>query len=344
MNSTLIRTEMIECPLCGRLHQVELRKRDACVTIKGETVTYQKQYYLCNNILDDNNEYVPARMMDSNLLAARDSYRRSHGMLTSKDLIELRNRYGLTQRELAKLLGWGEATISRYETKLIQDKTYDDILQRISSDPKEIKRYLEANCHSFDQDRYREIMVAIEREIAQLPQKSLEQQYLEALYANLNASSEYTGGVQLDVEKTCNMLAFFAAKCNSLYKVKSMKLLWYTDALSYRENGKAMSGLVYMHKAMGALPVGHELLVKLIPHEEQFESDFEYAQYRIMPTPSFNENVFTQDELKILYRVLSRFGSYTGKALADHMHKEVAYTQTADRAYIPFSLAAEVQV
>ena len=42
-----------------------------------------------------------------------------------------------------------------------------------------------------------------------------------------------------------------------------MKLLWYTDALSFQWYGKAMTGLVYRHDMMGALPVGHRNLVNL---------------------------------------------------------------------------------
>ena len=34
-----------------------------------------------------------------------------------------------------------------------------------------------------------------------------------------------------------------------------MKLLWYIDNLYYNQYGKAMTGLVYTHQKMGALPI-----------------------------------------------------------------------------------------
>ena len=77
---------------------------------------------------------------------------------------------------------------------------------------------------------------------------------------------------------------------------------------------------------------------------EELYNDFEYSSYKILPTADFDESVFTAEELEVLQAVLAKFGSYTGKDLADHMHKEIAYVQTADNAYIPYSLSGKVSL
>ena len=46
-NYNLIRTIQIECPLCGKIHEVEERKRIATTIIKDEKVTYEEIYYFC---------------------------------------------------------------------------------------------------------------------------------------------------------------------------------------------------------------------------------------------------------------------------------------------------------
>lgn len=56
---------------------------------------------------------------DAVLRTARDLYRQKHGLLTSSNIARLRGRYGLSQRALARLLGWGEVTIQRYEKGVI---------------------------------------------------------------------------------------------------------------------------------------------------------------------------------------------------------------------------------
>ena len=41
----------------------------------------------------------------------------------------MRKQYGLTQNEFSKLLGFGGATISRYENGALQDEVHDKLLQ-----------------------------------------------------------------------------------------------------------------------------------------------------------------------------------------------------------------------
>lgn len=343
MNSALIEKKMIECPLCGELHLVDRRERTATTIIKSEKVKYQEEYYVCENSEEGENEFIPSKVMDANLLAARDAYRNAHGMFTSQDIINLRNRYGLTQRELAKLLGWGEATVSRYERKQIQDVTYDDVLHVVSKDAFEAKQFLIRNRSSFEEPRYFELAALIDNDVEHTSSDYLTRKLLESRYLEFQDSPSLTGGTQLDLDKVCNMIAFFASHCVGLFKVKLMKLLWYTDALFFKEYGQSMSGLVYQHMTMGALPVGHYELMSLVPHEELYD-DFEFASYRILPTEQYDESQFTDDELRILNRVFAKFGEYSGKDLAEYMHKEVAYIQTADHAYIPYSLSAQISL
>lgn len=77
------------------------------------------------NTSDDKNEFVNGEMNNQNLLNARNEYQKKHNLLTSNEIVEIRNQYNLSRIGLAKLLGWGEATISRYDSKAIQDDAYD---------------------------------------------------------------------------------------------------------------------------------------------------------------------------------------------------------------------------
>ena len=66
--------------------------------------------------------------------------------------------YGLNQKELSKLLGWGDVTIQRYETKQIQDPIYDRELRRVKEDVIYGMALLIKNQSKFeDQERYEEI-------------------------------------------------------------------------------------------------------------------------------------------------------------------------------------------
>ena len=335
---------MMECPLCGKTHSVEKKFQLAHAIVKGENVHYHEMFFVCGDSEEGENEFVPADVMDENLLAARNAYRSAHGMFTSNMIVDLRRNYGLTQRELANMLGWGEATISRYESKLIQDGTHDEILHVVSEDALVAMKYLEKNKANFDGKRYGEIAALIQEKISRTSLKYMTQKLLEARYMEFKSREDLTGGTVLDIVKVCSMASFFAQKCHGgLFKVKLMKLLWYADAVFYRDHGYAMSGLVYQHKPLGALPVGHYELMEVIPHEELVEN-FEETAYRILPVEGFDESCFTADELNALNKVIVHFQSFTGKEMAECMHREDAYALTADQGYIPYSLAKRVTI
>ncbi len=98
---------------------------------------------------EDENEFETASMTNENLLNARNAYREKHGLLTSNEIVKIREGYGLSQVELARMLGWGEATVSRYESNSIQDDAYDTMLRIIKDNPLQALEFLKRNESKF---------------------------------------------------------------------------------------------------------------------------------------------------------------------------------------------------
>ena len=46
---------------------------------------------------------------------------RGKGFLQPEEIEKIRKQYGLSQKNFARLLGWGDITIHRYESGAIQD-------------------------------------------------------------------------------------------------------------------------------------------------------------------------------------------------------------------------------
>lgn len=70
------------CPICDTIHEVEQRSRQTKAIIKGVIVSYQEIYYACPLCDDkDENEFVPAELMDNNLMRARDAYHTKKGYI-----------------------------------------------------------------------------------------------------------------------------------------------------------------------------------------------------------------------------------------------------------------------
>ena len=91
----------------------------------------------------------------------------------------------------------------------------------------------------------------------------LSRQTFESNYVEYQEPSVFNGFVTLNIDKIEECISYIAKNTKYLYKVKLMKMLWYVDALSMKQFNKAITGLVYTHQKMGALPVGHSSLVLL---------------------------------------------------------------------------------
>lgn len=343
-NSKLIRKIHMECPLCDKLHEVEQRTRVASIIIKGEEIKYNEIYYFCKNSDEDENEFVTGKMENENLLNARNEYRKEHNLLTSNQIVEIREKYGLSQVDLARLLGWGEATISRYESKAIQDEAYDNMLRIIKDNPLAAFEFFQKNKDKFEGYKKIEIKRKIMDNLDSDGKEYLQRQALESEYVDYQDPCEANGYTLLNIDKLELVVSYLARRITNLYKVKLMKLLWYTDALYYKQNGKSMTGLVYRHDNMGALPIGHYNIVGLENIVKREEEDFEFTKYHFYVNEKLDEDLLSSNEKNVLDNVIMKFASYNSKDIVKYMHSEIAYVNTKDGDIIPYDLSEKIRV
>src|ERR1017187_702469 len=57
------------------------------------------------------------------------AYREKHGLLTSALIKFIRNKRGQNQAEFAAFLGVGAASVKRWESGLVQEKGYDQLIR-----------------------------------------------------------------------------------------------------------------------------------------------------------------------------------------------------------------------
>ena len=136
----ILKTESKQCISCMEEHDVEIVEAEESGTFKGEKVDFIAIYEFCPN----SEEYSETEeMMRSNSSAQKDAYRSKVGLLTSREIKSIREKYGMGQKEFAEVLGWGMATIARYETQQVQDRVHDDMLRKLDSEPKWFLEILE---------------------------------------------------------------------------------------------------------------------------------------------------------------------------------------------------------
>lgn len=342
--STLIRKIHMDCPLCGRTHEVEERKRFTTISLKGEEVIYEERFYFCANADEEENEFESASMTNENLLNARNAYRVKRGLLTSTEIVAIRESYGLSQVDLARLLGWGEATISRYESKAIQDEAYDIMLRLIRDNPLQALELLKKNGDKFSQRKSQEIQTKIIEKLDSYGKEFLTRQALKGEYASFAEPSDSNGFAALNIDKIEAMVSYIAEQVSNLFKVKLMKMLWYSDVSAYIRNGYAMTGMVYRHEPMGALPIGHYSLMNLENLNVREEVSCNYdSMLHVYPSKDMDYSILSDDEKDILNKVIAKFKNYKAADIVDYMHEEKAYKETVAGEIIPFSLAKEIR-
>lgn len=77
---------------------------------------------------------IPLSRADEHGRLVDATYRRLAGILTAGEIREARQRLGMSQREFAEYLGVGEASVKRWETGVLPDKSSSDLI-RLKTDP-----------------------------------------------------------------------------------------------------------------------------------------------------------------------------------------------------------------
>lgn len=342
MNMEVIRSERRLCVCCMTEHDVKIVRVKDHTIFKEVLVEFDGIYEYCD---EEEVLYMDEDMITANDIAIKDAYRKNVGLLTSKEISMIRKKYGISQSDLCLLLGWGGKTITRYEGHQVQDKAHDTILKKLDKDPEWFLYLLMETKNALSSEVYKKYF-----EMATILYEKNQDSYLrkaiEAKYARYQGNQMANGNAVLSLDKVVDVIRYFAsaAKVTNLYKVKLMKLMWYSDALSYKRNGHAITGLVYQALPMGAVPIGHDSIIELknIPCEEVDIGDGTAYYFSLREATDYP--TITDADREILDTVIEKLGKMTKDEIVDFMHKEQAYVKTAPRDIISFQYAESLQI
>ncbi len=330
------------CTCCMEEHVVKTVQTEQNATYKDRTITYEAICQYCD-IADE--YYMDEQQLQENDVRLKDAYRKAEGLLTSYEIRDIRNKYGITQSDLCTLLGWGGKTITRYESHQVQDKAHDTILKKLDADPEWFLSLLEETKGSLMPDvykKYREKAIFLYEEDRDLYLRKA----IEAHYVKYKENQILQGNAELSLDKVVDVIRYFAAspKVTSLYKVKLMKLMWYADALAFKTRGSAITGLAYQALPMGAVPIGHNSIIDLkgVPCEE--EEMGEGSAYHFVLKGEKRFPSLSKEDIQLLDTVIGKLGKKTTDEIVAFMHQEKAYRETAMKDIISFDYAESLQI
>src|SRR4030043_399385 len=326
------------CPHCEKETNLELIRSEDEIKVRGELIKVEVEYYKCKSC---GKEFDDPRSQDDPLDKAYREYRRRHGMLQPEEILESRKKFGLTQNEMSRLLGWGGATLSRYENAALQDETHEKAL-RLAMEPRNLLKLIEATPDVLPKekrDRLIKELRAAEEETC-----SLERVY-EERFGKYEAS-ELSGYRKLNLAKLFNAILYFCK--GGVFKTKLNKLLFYADFKHFKDYAVSITGARYAHIPFGPAPEKYSLyLATLLENgtieleEHIFSDDVIGEEFISSKKPDLL--LFSDSELKILSTVKEYFKDFNVKRITDFSHDEKAYKETAQGDKISYEYANELK-
>lgn len=128
-------------------------------------------------------------------------------------------------------------------------------------------------------------------------------------------------------------------------KKKLAKLLYFADFDFFEKNQKSITGDAYKALPMGPFPVSLDAITKKMEKQklisiENIEEHDGYIPTEIYKcTGDLDVSIFSEEEMKILNRVIKKYGNLNGKQLEDLTHAEAPYIGTEPKKIIPYELS-----
>ena len=329
----------INCPACENYSESKLRRQEREITIRNERVKFEEKFRKCNKCGE---EFVIPRIDNDPLDQAFRKYRSMHGLLQPEEIKEFRKRYRLSQRELAKLLGLGGATISRYENGKLQDETHDTLL-RLAMNCENLRKLL-IDSESVFTDRQKDIVLkAINENTGQLADR-----LREFITLNLedNEPNEYRGFKRFEIAKFTNAVLYFCKE--GVVKTKLNKLMFYADFLHFKDYVISITGTQYARIPFGPAPNNYDLYYPTLIRQGALNiEEIEYPDYsgeRYISKKEPDLTIFSEGELRILASIQERFKDSTATEITVYSHEEEGYKKTETGKIISYQYAKDLEL
>lgn len=324
------------CDKCKQLVNTKIINKTEEYEVFGEKIQIVSEIRIC---AECGKELFDEELDEKTLNKVYDQYKIKNNLLSAEEIVQIRNKYGLSQRSLAKLLGWGDKTIFRYENGSLQNKTHNYILEQLK-DENNMFKYLQDNKDRIDTKIYNKVINKINNVKTNDFFNFDDQFKYEA--------SIYSGFKSFDLDKICLMIEFFVNKFGKIQITKLLKLLNYSDMLFFRENTVSISGLRYKHYTYGPIPENYELILhymvsnNLITQSFELDNDYEYHYYNSVRNNDLID--LTNEERNTLEYVYQKFKDFGSKQISDFSHEETGYKETNNLDFISYEYAGELNI
>lgn len=332
------------CPYCKKEVDYKIEKRDVKEFRGIEIDTYENvavckechQDLYVNEIEEKNNERI------------YELYRAKANIIKPQDIIELRKKYDISQRELTAILGFGKMTINRYERGGVPTKSQSDYIRLlIDNDNKFIEKVKEAYKNGNINDKTYEKIVSEELNTS-IDKEQIQDNIRRYLRYALNRKPDiYNGYKSLDIEKVENIISYIASKVKNLTITSLNKYLWFIDILSFNQRSVSITGLTYQNQKFGPTIIDKKYDEISLLDDKYIREDIETENgntTKIISNGNYNLDKISDTEKEIIDTIIKILKNKTVTDISELSHREEGWKKTKRLEKISFEYAMNLNI
>ena len=332
------------CPYCRKKVDYKIEKRDLKEFRGIERNTYENvavckechQDLYVNEIEEKNNKRI------------YELYREKANIIKPQDIVNLREKYDISQRELTAILGFGKMTINRYERGGVPTKSQSDYIKLlIDNDSKFIEKVKEAYKNgSINEKTYKKIVSTnLENEISK---DDIQDMYRRVINNSLELKPNIFNGYKLfDLELVENIISYISSKVSNLTITSLNKYLWFIDILSFNQRGVSITGLTYQKQQYGPTIIDQRYKEISLLDDKYIRNDYEDengTRTIITSNKNFDLSKLKESEIEIINKIIKLLKNKNVTDISNMSHEEEGWKKTKKFDEISFEYAMNLNI
>ena len=334
----------VYCPYCRKDVEYKIEKRDI-KEFKGVKINTFENVGIC---IECNNDLYINLLERENNDRIYNAYKEKSNIITRKDIIDFRNKYNISQRELTSILGFGKMTINRYERGDIPTKSQSDYLKLlIENEDKFIEKVKDAYSKELiTKKTYLKVVNDIvKNDDFELKMQDIFRRYIKE---SLNRNPEiYNGNKFFDLEKLENIISYIASKVKNLTVTSINKYLWYIDMYSFKQRTVSITGLTYQNQKFGPTILDQKYNEITVLNDKYKREDIEIdngTMTKIVSNKNYDLSEIENDEKEIIDFVIKLLKDKKVTEISEMSHNEIAWKKTKRLERISYEYAMKLNI
>ena len=314
--------KIIECTFCDGEAKLQHEKKD--ISYRKEDFCINQYYYKCEKCGE---EFTTDKVDENALLQVHNQYRTKHTIPFVYEIIETREKYGLSAARMNEILGMGANSYSNFEKGDIPSSAIATLLT-LADNPSIFKEMASSKKELFNARAFDELIAKIDRLIIKEGESRLVRIDYESKPSSLN------GFRVASMERIASILCYFLSTCKRDFndKLKLNKMLFYTDFIGYQNNGQSLSGLSYRAIQHGPAPSFYDALFTYLQAGKYIDAEWEESPNRgavqiFVPSTASDLELFSDSEKEIIWFIQTKFKDTPSWDLRNKSHDALGWLE-----------------